>query len=394
MTWQRHIVLAEAAAENVIRYGRRTGVVILCLVAFLAPLATAIAVSDGVKAQAAISVEKGPDIVVSMDFGGRSAPVPLEYVDEIKKIDEVKKVIPRIVGRIYLGKKLLIIVGIPPEEISMYVSDIAEGRAIRPDDERAIMVGPGLVQFVKEEFEMVLKPDSTVLLWDVAGDEWYFMVVGIFSASDITIWNYDMVLMAFEDAQKFWGFNGTASDLLVYVTPGYEAPIYEKINRVNPYFRIQDRSLIKMYYNAGFTQRQGTFTMIYLIVLVLAIPLMSMLATYGLTERKREVGILKASGWQTIDIIELVVIEMLILSTFGAISAVIFSVIWIKVFNGFLIAQLFISQLDVYPAFLVPALFSPYLIALCLFLSMIITMVGTISSTWVTAITPPAEAMR
>lgn len=355
---------------------------------------TAIAVSDGVKAQAATSVEKGADIVVAMDFGGRSAPTPVEYVDEIKKIDEVKKVVPRIVGRIYMGKKLLMIVGIPPEEISMHVSDIAEGRAIRSDDEGVIMVGPGLVRFIKEEFEIVLKPGSTVLLRDIVGGEWYFKVAGIFSTSDITIWNYDMVLMSFEDAQKFWGFKGTASDLLVYITPGYEAPIYEKINRINPNFRIQDRSLIKMYYDAGFTQRQGTFTMLYLIVLILAIAIMSMLATYGLTQRKREVGILKASGWQTIDIIELVVIETLILSIFGAIAAVILSIIWVKVFNGFFIAQLFISQLDVYPAFPVPALFSPYLIGLCLFLSMIITMVGTISSTWVTAITPPAEAMR
>jgi ABC-type antimicrobial peptide transport system permease subunit len=106
------------------------------------------------------------------------------------------------------------------------------------------------------------------------------------------------------------------------------------------------------------------------------------------------VGILKASGWQTSDILELSFFESIILSLMSVAAAFIISILWIKVFNGFVISRLFISHEAFYPPFPVPAVFSFYLVVIALFVSVTITLVGTITSTWRTAVTPPADAMR
>ena len=47
-----------AAAANVARYQIRSAVVVLCLVAICGPYVTGIAISEGIRADAAISVRK------------------------------------------------------------------------------------------------------------------------------------------------------------------------------------------------------------------------------------------------------------------------------------------------------------------------------------------------
>jgi hypothetical protein len=92
--------------------------------------------------------------------------------------------------------------------------------------------------------------------------------------------------------------------------------------------------------------------------------------------------------------LELSFFESVILSLLSVAAAFIVSILWIKVFNGFVISRLFISHEVFYPPFPVPAVFSFYLVVIALFVSMTITLVGTITSTWRTAVTPPADAMR
>jgi ABC-type antimicrobial peptide transport system permease subunit len=106
------------------------------------------------------------------------------------------------------------------------------------------------------------------------------------------------------------------------------------------------------------------------------------------------VGILKALGWQTDEILLRSAAESLLLSLAGVSLAIIFDWVWLRVCNGYGIAGLFLPGLDASPHARVPFRLAPLPVALGLLLSWTVVTCGSLYSTWRTAIAAPREAMR
>ncbi len=83
-----------AAAANLARYGTRSAVVVVCLVAICGPYVTGIAISEGIRADAELSVEEGADLYLTMDHFGRNGPVPLRYLEAFRQSPNILKVVP------------------------------------------------------------------------------------------------------------------------------------------------------------------------------------------------------------------------------------------------------------------------------------------------------------
>lgn len=364
--------------------------VILCLVAILLPFITAIAISEGVKFQASISVDEGADIYVTRDNYGSNAPISTKFIEQFNKLEGVIKVVPRVVGRTYFTNRLVVIAGIVPENIPPNLT-IIEGRAFQKQGE--VIIGKGLSEEfnlgIGTRFSLTQNPYVT------------FRIAGIFQA-DLTIWSADMILMSYEDASSFFVMKGMATDILIYTRPGYATKLAENIqkdwavseNSAEPPLRVQDKSLVKRYFLRGYNYRAGVFTALYMVAFALAIPAILVTSGFGLTERRREIGVLKATGWQTQDVLEMVALENLVISLTGAPLAILLSIVWLKIFNGAFIAQFFIAELGLFSRFAVPSRFLPLPALLGFIFAIILTMVGALYSTWKTSIIPPAEAMR
>ena len=133
--------------------------------------------------------------------------------------------------------------------------------------------------------------------------------------------------------------------------------------------------------------------MFYITALGLAIPALLILAGFGRTARKKEIGILKATGWQTLEVMEMTVFENLLLAVGGSLGALFVSIVWLKIFNGMGIAPLFISGIAWVPDFPIPARFTPLPALLSFLFGMVLTLLGTLVPTWKTAVTPPLTTM-
>ncbi|HUU81278.1 MAG TPA: FtsX-like permease family protein [Acidobacteriota bacterium] len=364
--------------------------VILCLVAILLPFITAMAISEGVKFQASISVDEGADIYVTRDNYGSNAPISIKFVEQFNKLEGVIKVVPRVVGRTYFTSRLVVITGIVPENIPPNLT-IIEGRAFQKQGE--VIIGKALSEEfnlgIGTRFSLTQNPYVT------------FRIAGIFQA-DLTIWSADMILMSYEDASSFFVMKGMATDILIYTRPGYATKLAEKIQEewavheksAEPPLRVQDKSLVKRYFLRGYNYRAGVFTALYMVAFALAIPAILVTSGFGLTERRREIGVLKATGWQTQDVLEMVALENLVISLTGAPLAILLSIVWLKIFNGAFIAQFFIAELGLFSRFSVPCRFLPLPALLGFIFAIILTMVGALYSTWKTSVIPPAEATR
>ncbi len=385
---RRHLNFLMVASENLFRYKGRTIVVILCLVAILFPFITAIALSEGVKSQSLISVENGADIYLTYDQYGRNAAVPLSAIKEIKGIDGVLRVVPRVIGRAFISSYLAVVAGIPSKEVQSSIL-LEKGDIFKESNE--VIIGAGLAKALNLEIgnSFILDINKTKIL----------KVRGIFS-SQSSIWSSDLIFMSFDDAAEIFRKEGVASDLLIYVRPGYVARIAEVLNLLHegdekmPLIRIQTKDLVRQYFTKGFTMKQGIFTALYTVAFALAIPALLVVSGFGMGERRREIGIIKAIGWQTSEIMEVVFIENLLISLTAAPLALIASFVWIKFFNGFLIAQFFIAEIGILAKFPVPARYMPMPIFLGFAFALILTMVGSIYSTWRSAVTPPAVTMK
>jgi ABC-type lipoprotein release transport system permease subunit len=82
------------------------------------------------------------------------------------------------------------------------------------------------------------------------------------------------------------------------------------------------------------------------------------------------------------------------MSVLSACLALVTAFVWIRVLNGFLIAQFFIGEPGLMPAFPMPARFVPIPVFVSFLLSLALTMAGSLYNTWRMAATPAAETMR
>lgn len=385
----RHLNLLFAAAENIIRNKVRSLVIILCLVAVLFPFVSAIAISEGIKFQSLISVEEGADIYVTLDHYGSNAPIPLHYLPRFQRMEGVSKAFPRVVGRTYFADRLATIVGIPSEEISRSIR-LIQGEMLREKGE--VMIGKGLARAVHLQtgVRFTLSPNPSKV----------FRVSGIFD-SDMTIWSSNLILMTFEDASELFRMRGMATDILIYTRPGYAQRLAREImvassnpDSSEPPLRVQDKSLVKRYFQRGFNYKAGVFTALFTVAFALAIPALLVISGFGQTERKKEIGVLKATGWQTQEVMEMMALENLVVGFTSAPLAILAAMVWLKWFNGALIAQFFIAEIGLMAPFPVPSRFLPLPSLLAFLFAVVLTMTGSLYPTWKTATVPPAEAMR
>ncbi len=387
----KHVNLLYAAIGNVTRHRLRGVVVILCLVAILFPFISAVAILEGVKAQASLSAGEGADIYVTMDMYGRNGVIPASMSEEIRKIEGVTRSVPRVISRIYIGGKLAVLFGLPVEEIKQM--SFLEGSL---PEEGEIVIGKGMADALNlgigKSLEIGARIFSIVNRIPLVLKKEYH-VSGIIR-HESGIWASDLVLMNLTDANSVFEMEGFATDIAVYVKPGYEAAVSEGLQRISKFFRIQTKGLVKSYIESGFSMKGGVFVALYTIAFAVAIPALLVTSGFGLSERRKEIGILKATGWQTTEVLEMVFFEGIILALTGACLSFMISYLWIKLFNGFFIAQLFIAGIGNMPPFTVPAMFMPLPLILSVLLSLVLTMAGSIYSSWRAAVVPPAEALR
>jgi ABC-type lipoprotein release transport system permease subunit len=365
----------------------------------LLPFLTGIAVSQGIEAEADASARFGADLYVTGSQFGRPVPIPMAAVARIEAIDGVTAVVPRIVGEVILGKDKVhaILVGLPPDHFSDW-SACVEGELPRRAEPHELVVGTSLARQLNLSVGSMLLP-----FYRNNKGERLSRVVGVFK-KDAPLWQAHLVLTTFETAATVFDQPDLATDLLVSCRPGYQAGISRIIEQDvtfqnsssmgNFRMRVTAREDMLALLPRGLLHREGVFTLLFLVACVVCILVLLVTSGLGLTERRREIGILKATGWQTDEILLRGLAESLVLSIATACASLLLAWVWLRLFNGYGVVGLFIAGADVAPDFAVPFSMTPIPVLLAFVLSLVIVLSGTLYSSWRAATTSPREAMR
>ena len=390
--------ISKTGVVAILLHPLRSIVTAAALMAVLLPYLVGLGISRGIQRQAEDSVRFGADLYVTGSQLGRLIPLPVSAADRIRAVEGVVKVVPRVVSGVVLGAERVnaVIVGLPSDELKSSVTCV-EGRLFGADSSHEIVVGTELARRLNLKVGDQIPP-----FYRSSEGERISMVVGLFK-SDVSLWQSSLVFTSFKTASNYFDQRGMATDLLVYCRPGYQARIQAAIVRTvsipypsggNLRLKVVPREELESILPKGLLHREGIFNLHFVLAFAVGIPILLVTSGFGLSERRREIGILKAIGWQTDEILLRSLVESLLLSLAGASISILLAFIWLKLFNGYWIASIFLTGVDAAPSFRVPSQMTPVPALLAFLLSFVLVMSGTLYSTWRAATVEPMEAMR
>ncbi len=348
-------------------------IAVYTLVVFM--LGSAMFLTEAMKREAALILKEAPEIVVQRLMGGRYDPIPLEYVEKIRTIRGVGSAAPRLWGYYYdpvIGANYTLIVprtGVPARETIVIGNGIVRSR----------MVGRGDIISFRGN-------DGTARNFTIRGE--------ISPESELV--SSDLILIAESDFRGLFGFPASqATDITVTVrNPREVRTVAGKVAEMLPDTRPIIRDEMVRTYDSVFDWRGG-IVVVLLMMALLAFVIFAWEKASGLSaDEKREIGVLKAIGWETSDVIAVKAYEGLLVSFFSFTIGILAAYGHVFFFSAFLFVPALKGWSVLYPAFRITPFIDPYQVAVLFFLTVAPYTVATIVPSWRAAIIDPDSVMR
>jgi ABC-type lipoprotein release transport system permease subunit len=343
------------------------------LVVFL--LASVMFLTYALRREAAAVLEGAPEIVVQRLMAGRHDLIPTGYADEIAGIRGVSSARPALWGYYYdsiFGANYTLLV---PEEFAH-----GQGR---------IAIGPGVADATGSEVDYILP------FWSSRGRLTSFTIAEILPDESELV-AADLILMAGEDFRALFDIpEGFATNLTVSVRNPRELPVIAaKITKLLPDTRPIIKEEILRTYDSIFCWRSGLL-MVILMTCVLAFIILAWDKASGLSaEERREIGILKAIGWETSDVLQMKFWEGAVVSLSSFIVGVLAAYAHVFIGSSVLFEPVLKGWAVIYPEFRLVPFIDGYQVAVLFFLTVVPYTVATIVPAWRAAIVDPDAVMR
>jgi ABC-type lipoprotein release transport system permease subunit len=392
MAMRRLIDVAGTGVAAILLHPARSLVTVAAVVAGLLPYLVGLGISTGMRDAADAAVRHSADLYVTGVDLGRPVPVPAGLADEIAQLPGVDRVVPRIVGRIELGtdRVIAVVVGVPLDRFPSGL-DLIEGRLYAGGPRNELVIGSDLAQRLNLKVGSYLPP-----FYQSREGERVSEVVGIFR-SDVGPWQSRLIVTSFETAARIFDRPGLATDIAVYCRPRYAGDVRAALLRPRANGRrlhIVARDDLQAMVAEGPKYREGSYTARFVVVFVVAVLVLLVTSGVGVAERRREVGILKAIGWQTDELLLRSMTESLVIAAMAGSVAIIGAVVWLKELNGYGLAGIFLPDAGLEAGYQIPFRLVPVPVLLVLVVAVAVVSAGSLYSTWRATAAPPAEAVR
>jgi ABC-type lipoprotein release transport system permease subunit len=323
-------------------------------------------------------LENAPEIVVQKSIAGRPSPVALAEAEVVRSIRGVQSVQARLWGYYY-----------HPASRANYTLMVAGPSDAFQPGEAEVVVGQGVLRSWKgiQGDQLVFKvPDGEVLTMKVAQ---------AFSASTDLV-SSDLILMGEAPFRRITGMpEGYVTDLAVSVRNKKECPtIAEKIGKAIPSSRPILRQEIQRTYDSLFEWRSG-YVVVLLTGAVAAFFIFAWDKATGLSaEEKHEIGVLKAVGWDTADVLAMKLWEGFLLSSTAFVMGVLLAYLHVYFLSATLFEHALKGWSIVYPEFRLNPVLDVYQIGTLFFLTVLPYAFVTMLPVWKVSITDPAVVLR
>ncbi len=399
---RKHNNLADYALGNVLKYRTRSLALVLALIISTTLLCSVEFIREGVVLDVENSLEEGPDIILQKIIGGRQVPIPISWIENASETTGVRLATPRVWGYSDVGGgALLTIMGVNATEYgnatgSTGTNIIGDGRFLNCSDYHKMIIGQGIVDLMATSAipqQVQIGTKLSLITYD--GNLIEFEVVGIFDSAS-KIYSYDMILTDSQSAREVLGFeNSTCTDIAVWTDYGSDLnSVAFRLDTRFPDGRILSRDAISDSMLKAYTGRAGFTALLWVIVLMGVFILAFAASSAGSEEARREVGLLKALGFDTIDVLEIRMLESMTLSLLGVSLGISFAIIYDFVFGAPLVAGFILGWSLVLLPGGIPLAISLQVLFTVYAVGVVPILVATVVPAWRNAITEPDIVLR
>ncbi|SHJ18101.1 ABC-type transport system, involved in lipoprotein release, permease component [Malonomonas rubra DSM 5091] len=382
----RRLNILEHALSSLLRRKQKNLAIIVVYTLTVATIASVLFLTQSLRSEAVNVLAAAPDIVVQRLAAGRHDLIPIADAEQIRRMPGVGKVEPRVWGYYYdsLKKVNFTLMGVKDSPTNL---PLLQGTF--PANNEQCTLGKGIA-----EAYGVTIGDSLVLV-DSSNSSKLYQVSGLFIADSELLTN-DLILLQEAELRRFFKLpDGRATDLAVEVYNQREvATLAKKIKLALPDSRPIGKTEILHTYDTVFNWRSGIMLTLFASALIAFCILAWDKATGISADEKREIGILKAIGWDTNDVLLLKFWEGLAISLTAFLLGAIIAYLHVFFYGAGLLAPVLQGWSVLFPQFnLTPAIDLYQLFVLAL-LTIVPYIACTIVPAWKTAVTDPDSVMR
>ena len=395
----KHFYILQIAIKNLFNHKFQTLSIILPLSFIIAIVSALSFFFDAVEKDALMAANSFPDILVQQQVGGRTESLFFDkYEDVLDKIKGIKSFFPRVWGYInYTDKnnnsKAFVVMGLDPNLLNKGNTieiTIEQGRTLKNGDTHRGIMGKALARALNCNIGDTAQITTSDMRRKVPIE-----VIGIFDAS-VQIYTADLLLVDLKTAKEILCFysENESSDIPVYLTnPLMANNIAQQISAEIDGARPLTKSIMLNLTKQSFGQKSGFFYLIWIVFLANLILIAWSLMSQISFNLQKEIGILKAIGWDTGDIMKLKTMETFFIGAFSVMSGIIIGISYMFI-NAPGLKKLIIGWADIYPDFPIPLYIEKTTVLLIVVLGILPLLIGTIIPIWKIGIIDPDEAIR
>ena len=372
---ERHLHIVDFTISSLLRRKGKNGALLAVYTLVVFILASVLFFTHALKREAALVLKDAPEIIVQRTMTGRYQLIPLAWGNKIGRINGVISVRPRLWGYHY--------------DTTLRANYTLMVPAENPPPPGRIDLGSGISR------ERGANSGDTISLVGHDGLPRLFTVRNVLD-SESQLLTGDLMLLSAGDYRDFSGLpSDQATDLSLRVrNPREYATIAEKVTRMYPETRPIMHSEILRTYDAVFGWRSGLMIVIFSAA-ALAFLIFAWDKATGLSaEERKEIGILKAIGWESSDILMMKFWEGTAVSLTAFLLGVILAYAQVFFTPAPLFAPVLKGWSTLYPSFKLTPILDFGQIATLFFLTVVPYTITTIVPSWRAATIDPDAVMR
>jgi ABC-type lipoprotein release transport system permease subunit len=376
MRWiEKQKNILDFTLSSLVRRKGKNMALIVVYTAVIFMLASVMFFSHSLKQEARVILRDAPEMVVQRLVMGRHDLIPVSYGDAIRELRGVQSVKPRWWGYYY-----------DQTNGANYTLMVREND---PLPKGQIAVGNGVSR-------NLLAKENGIIPFKTYDGGFVFLKIKEVVSPDSELVSSDLILLSREDFKTiFRTSEESATDLVVRARNEKELnTIATKITQIFPDTRPILRNEILSTYDAVFDWRGGMIIVV-LSAAVFAFIILAWDKATGLSaDEKREIGVLKALGWETSDVLLMKYWEGVVISLSSFLLGVLFAYVHIFFASSVVFEGALKGWSVLYPHFKLTPFVNAYQVATLFFFTVIPYTVATIVPSWRAATIDPDSVMR
>jgi putative ABC transport system permease protein len=363
------------------------------LIVFL--ISSILFISTTLKKEIFSTLDNQSDFVIQKINSGKTLYAPVSWINDFQTINGVEKVQQRVYGQYYFMPEnvYFTIVGVDlfEETVNKNIKDLLSILDVSTFLEKDSMIIGNGVKKIFDKYHYFDTYDFKLFNNDLKE-------IKIFKdlPKEANIVANDLIIMDINLAKEILNIKEEeTTDIVLNVPNDLERQnVKNKLILKHSNIRILQKDDLKKEYENMFNYKGGLFLILFIVVIVTFILILYQRYSMISLGDKKEIGILKAVGWSIKDIIKLKIMENFIVAFIAFLIGIIFSYIYVFIFNAPLLKNIFIGSSNIQNEFIfnpnvqVDTLITLFLFFIIPFLSAILIPV------WKIAIIDSTESMK